>query len=112
VALSLVGESRAVEPILAALQECLTKAQRTGDWDTDASALWNYAEVFWRLHDPRAVPVLEQMLLAGPRTTRNGKEYNVRRAAAIALRESGVSIQEDQKTGVYTIIDRLVPGRP
>jgi hypothetical protein len=106
IALGLVGESRAVEPILAALQECLEKARRTGDWNADSLAMRNYAEAFWHLHDQRAVPVLKEMLTAGPQTTKNGKEYLVRQSAAVALRAMGIQVAEDKEAGVFTIIEK------
>ncbi len=99
-ALAATGDRRAVEPIMAALQECLASARLTESWTGDSYLMMRYAQALGQLGDARAIPLLQEALRAGPQKVKGGPGlYVVAEAAAGALRRFGFQIAGDREKG-------------
>ena len=105
-ALGQIGDKRASAPIMAALEECVSQAQQTGNWDMNSWAMRVYAGALGQIGDPGAVPLLKKMLIAGPQKTKASKPlYFVAEEAAKALRSLGLEVTGDREKGGYKVIE-------
>jgi beta-lactamase regulating signal transducer with metallopeptidase domain/TolA-binding protein len=108
-ALGTLGDRRAVEPILGALQECLSSAKTTGSWDADGWRMKRYVDALGQLRDARAIPLLKELLPAGPETAEKDRGvYTVAEAAAGALRRLGCQVTGDRDKG-YRVAEDSPP---
>ncbi len=96
-ALGRIGDQRAVEPIMAALEQYFSLAQEAGDWDTNSWTMRSLASALGQIGDSRANPLLEKMLSAKPQRTKGGEpKFLVAEAAANALRSMGQPVTKQE----------------
>ena len=98
-ALGLIGDKRAVGPLISELDRSLADAHSSGDWDAQGFDMRAYTEALGRLGDKRAIPTLKRALDAGPQTTKASKTYLVAEQAAQALRSLGADVTENKQRG-------------
>jgi len=110
-ALGLIRDRRAAKPIMAALEESVSFAQKTGNWDMNSWALRVYAGALGQIGDPQAIPLLKKMLNAGPQRTKGTPKYLVAEAAAEALRLLGLEVTGDAEQGGYQVIEVFPPDK-
>jgi HEAT repeat protein len=103
-AFGLIGDKRAVQPIMTALDECIGEAKETGSWHQQDMTMLRYVEALKGLGDPRAIPLLKSLLEAGPQRTKVGAKYTLAEEAANALRSCGVQVEGDIDKGGYRIV--------
>jgi hypothetical protein len=91
---------------MAALGECVSKAEETGNWDVNSWTMRGYAGALGRIGDKRAIPILNRALHAGPQRTKAPTPiYLVAEAAAQALRSLGVEATGDRTKGGYQVVE-------
>jgi len=106
-ALGFQQDRRAVQPIMAALEDDLAEARRTGDWNDKYRLMQACVMALGQLGDREAIPVLKTALQARPQRTKKtttGQTYLVAEAAAGALHTFGFRIDGDSAKGGYHIV--------
>lgn len=105
-ALGSIGNRRVTRLIMDALEECVSKAEETGDWDMNSWDMRAYAGALGQIGDSHAMPILKNLLFAGPQRTKSPTPiYLVAEAAARALRSLGVAVTGDREKGGYKVIE-------
>jgi HEAT repeat protein len=104
-ALGQIGAKCAVKPIMVALEEYVSLARQTGNWDRNSWAMRVYAGALGQIGDTQAIPLLKKMLDAPPQKTKALKpKYLVADEAARALRSLGLEVIGDMEKGGYKLV--------
>ncbi|MHC4544128.1 MAG: HEAT repeat domain-containing protein [Planctomycetota bacterium] len=104
-ALGQIGAKRAAKPIVVALEEYVSRARQTGNWDMNSWAMRVYAGALGQIGDKQAIPLLKKMLDAPhQRTKALTPKYLVADAAARALRSLGLEVMGDVEQGGYKLV--------
>jgi HEAT repeat protein len=94
---------------MVALEEYVSEARQTGNWDRNSWAMRVYAGALGQIGDQQAIPLLKKMLDAPPqRTKAPTPKYLVADTAARALRSLDLEVTGDVEKGGYKLVTTVL----